>query len=99
MPLESAVAVPSEVVPLWKSSTVLLASAVPSKVGVLSLLRLSELELPLSLLVAKSGVLGALGAVVSTVTVKLEVAGLVAPVMSVAVAVKLCEPSGRAVPV
>ncbi len=58
-----AVALPSEVLPS-KTSTVLLASAVPPKVGVLSLVTSSLLEVPVSLLEARSTV-GAPGAVVS----------------------------------
>ena len=51
--------------PPEKSSTVLPASAVPVKVGVVSLVRLSELELPLSEVAIRSGVEGAAGAVSS----------------------------------
>ena len=53
--------------PSAKSSTELLASAVPVKVGVESLVRLSEEELPLSEAAARSGVEGAGGPVESTV--------------------------------
>ena len=63
-PLLSAVAVPSEELSA-KSSTELLASAVPVKVGVGLLVRLSEEELPLSEAAVRSGVEGAAGAVSS----------------------------------
>ncbi len=66
MPLPSAVVVPS-LTPSMKTSTVLLASAVPVSVGVVSLVMLSVLEEPVSLPAARSGVPGAAGAVVSIV--------------------------------
>ena len=56
--------VPNEVVP-ENSWTVLLASAVPVNVGVLSVVLLSVEELPLSVLVLRSGVAGAEGGVES----------------------------------
>ena len=56
-PLLSAVVVPKELLPA-KSSTVLLASAVPVKVGVVSPVMLSVLELPVSEEGARSGVDG-----------------------------------------
>ena len=56
--------------PSATSSTELWASAVPVKLGVVSAVRLSELELPLSELGVRSGVEGAAGAVVSTVIVR-----------------------------
>src|SRR3972149_5517578 len=49
-------------------ATVLPASAVPVKVGVLSLVMSSLLEAPVSLPASRSGVEGALGTPVSTVT-------------------------------
>ncbi len=54
--------------PSMNTSTVLLASAVPVKVGVVSLVRSSLLEEPVSLPAARSGVPGAEGAAVSMVT-------------------------------
>ena len=53
-PLLSAVVVPNELDPA-NSSTVLLASAVPVKVGVVSLVRLSLLDVPVSESDARSG--------------------------------------------
>ena len=64
-PLLSAVVDPKELLPA-KSSTVLLASAVPVKVGVVSLVLLSVFELPVSELESRSGVDGALGGTLST---------------------------------
>ena len=57
-PLVSALVVPKELLPT-NSSTVLLASAAPVKVGVVSLVLLSALELPVSEPLCKSGVDGA----------------------------------------
>ena len=68
-PLPSAVVVPKELDPA-NSSTVLPASAVPVKVGVVSPVILSVLELPVSEEGARSGVDGASGAVVSTLIVR-----------------------------
>ena len=85
-PLPSAVVVPIEE-PSEKSSTVLLASAVPVKVGVVSSVILSVLELPESEAAARSGVDGADGAAVSMVIVKELEALEVLPAASVAVAV------------
>ena len=66
LPEPSAVAVPNNVVPLVSYNlTVLLASAVPVKTGVLLLVMLSVLDVPVSEATVKSGVLGALGGVVS----------------------------------
>src|SRR6185436_9033482 len=81
-----AVAEPTSVTPS-NSLTVLPASAVPVKVGVVALVLLSTLEEPLSLPAAKSGVEGAFGAVVSIVTASAAEAGLTFPAASVAVAV------------
>ena len=58
MPEPSAVVVPRKL-PSAKSSTVLPASALPLKVGVVSLVRLSESELPVSEAALRSGVDGA----------------------------------------
>ena len=63
-PLPSAVVVPKEVMP-EKSSTVLSASAVPVRVGVVSVVILSVLELPVSEAASRSGVDGADGAIQS----------------------------------
>ena len=59
LPTESAVVLPSEL-SAAKSSIVVPAFAVPVKVGVLSLVRLSVSELPVSEAGLKSGVEGAL---------------------------------------
>ena len=89
MPLPSAVAVPKEVVPPRKTSTVLPASAVPVNVGVVLLVMLSVVELPLSVAAVKSGVDVALGAAVSMVMLKAPEAEPVFPAASVALAVML----------
>src|SRR5205814_2229002 len=91
LPLPSAVAVPRRVLPV-KSLTVLSASAVPLKVGVVLLVRLSVLELPVSLAAVRSGVVGALGAPVSMVPPRALEALLLFPATSAAVAVMLCRP-------
>src|SRR3954454_20205765 len=70
LPLPSAVPLPTWVAPSY-SVTVLPASAVPVKVGVATLVRLSVLDAPESEAAARSGVDGALGAVVSMVSTKL----------------------------
>ena len=57
--------VPNELPPA-NSSTVLLASAVPVKVGVVSLVKLSLFDVPESELASRSGVDGALGGTLST---------------------------------
>ena len=65
-PEPSAVAVPSNVVPLVSYSlTVLFASAVPVNVGVVLLVMLSVAEMPVSVPFVMSGVLGAFGGVMS----------------------------------
>ncbi len=88
LPEPSAVAVPNNVVPLVSYNfTVLLASAVPVKTGVLLLVMLSPLDVPLSLALVISGALGAVGAVVSTVTDNAVDAVDVLPAASVALAV------------
>ena len=66
LPLLSAVVEPNELDPV-NNSTVLPASAVPVKVGVVSLVLLSVLEMPVSDEEARSGVEGGDGAVASTV--------------------------------
>ncbi len=73
--------------PSMKTSTVLFAAAVPVKVGVVSLVLSSVLEEPVSLPAARSGVPGAAGAAVSTVTDSPPLATEVLPPASVAVAV------------
>ncbi|MNV79381.1 hypothetical protein D3C71_1729310 [compost metagenome] len=63
-----AIPVPSKLVPsVSYSLTVEPASAVPVKVGVALLVRLSELELPVSVPAVRSGLVGALGAMWSKV--------------------------------
>ena len=89
MPLPSAVAVPIEVVPPRKTSTVLLASAVPVNAGVVLLVTLSVLEEPLSVAAVRSGAEGAPGAVVSMVILNALEVTLVLPAASVALAVML----------
>lgn len=69
--------------------TVLLVSAVPEMVGVLSLV-----VLPL----AGTVTTGAGGGVVSTVKVLVFEVGLVFPALSVAVALTVCYPSASGVP-
>ena len=85
-PLLSAVVAPKELLPA-KSSTVLLASAVPVKVGVVSLVKLSLFDVPVSEVAAKSGVDGAAGAEASMLIVKAEDAFEAFPAASVALAV------------
>src|ERR1035437_6220211 len=80
-----ATAVPVDVDPA-KSSTVLPASAVPVKVGVVSAVMLSVLEVPESLEAARSGADGAAGTAVSIVTASAVEWSLVPPAV-VAVAV------------
>src|SRR3954453_4029493 len=86
LPLPWAVPLPTLVAPS-NSVTVLLASAVPVKVGVATLVRLSVLDEPESEAVARSGAEGAVGAVVSIVTDRPVEAVLVLPAASVALAV------------
>ena len=83
---------PSSVAPSY-TFTVLLASAVPVRVSVLSLVMPSP-TVPLS--VENAAIAGALGAAASTVTPKAAEAALVLPAASVAVAVRLCVPFARA---
>ena len=97
LPEPSAVPDPISVVPsVSYSLTVALASAVPLKVGVVSLVMLSVLELPLSVPAVMSGALGAPGAVASMVTARPEDATLVLPAKSVALAVMVWAPADRA---
>ena len=65
----------------------LLASAVPVKVGVVSLVRLSLLDVPVSESTARSGTDGAAGADTSMLIVKAEDALETFPTASVAFAV------------
>ena len=88
-PLPSTVTEPTLPSTELVNVTVLLASAVPVKVGVLSLVLLSVLELPVSDAALKSGVLGVLGPLVSTLIAKALEADEVLPATSVAVAVIL----------
>src|SRR5437879_5134243 len=96
LPPPVATPVPTAVPPL-KIVTVLFASAVPLKVGVVALVMLSVLLLPVSEAAIRSGVDGALGAVVSIVTDRAPDATLTFPAMSVtfSVAVMLCTPCVR----
>ena len=88
LPLPSAVAVPSTVVPsVSYIVTDALASEVPVNVGVVSLVMSSELETPVSVPEVMSGALGATGAVVSTVMLRPLEATLVLLDASVALAV------------
>src|SRR5207248_826026 len=81
--------------PSLKIVTVLFASAVPLKVGVVAFVILSVLLLPVSDAAIRSGVDGAPGAGVSIVTDRAADPALTFPATSVAVAVMLCVPSVR----
>jgi len=82
------VTVPREVASA-KSSTVLLASAVPVKDGVASLVRLSVSELPESDAAIRSGAVGAAGAVSSrSLMARATACSLLFPAASVATTVK-----------
>ena len=83
-------------VPPSKIVTVLPASAVPVKVGVVTLVSLSVLEVPESLAAARSGADGAAGAVVSIVMLSAPDAAETLPAASVAVAVMLWVPCDSA---
>ena len=97
LPLPSAVVVPSTVLPS-SNTTVLLASVVPEKVGVVTLVMLSVLELPLSVAAVMSGAEGDAGAEVSIVMLRAaELAAL--PAVSLCSAVMECVPSLRALAV
>ncbi len=80
--------VPSDVEP-EKSSTVLLTSADPVNVGVVSDVMLSVDELPVSVPALKFGVAGAEGAALSILTDSAEDADAILPAVSVAFAVML----------
>ena len=89
VPLLLVVVVPRELLPSAKSSTVLPASAVPVKVGVEVLVRLSELELPLSEVAIRSGVEGAAGPTSSRSLIERFIdCSAVLPASSVAMTVK-----------
>src|SRR5205823_963670 len=75
-----------------KSATVLLASAVPVKTGVVLLVTLSLLELPVSLAAVMAGLVGGLGAVVSIVMLRAAEVVLVLRAASVALTVMLWVP-------
>ena len=74
----------------------LLASALPVSVGVVSLVVLSVSELPESDAALRSGADGVAGALLSTVMLNADDADDTLPALSVAVAVMLCEPSANA---
>jgi len=98
LPEPSAVVAPSTVLPsVSYKVTVALASEVPLKIGVVVLVRSSLLLVPLSSALLKSGVPGALGAVVSIVISKLLEALLTLPAVSVTLAVSVCAPSLKVV--
>src|SRR2546429_689260 len=90
LPEPSAVAVPICVAPS-RSRTVLPASAVPVKVGDVTLVMLSVGELPLSDPAVRSGALGAVGGVLSSAKVMLALAVL--PAVSVSVTTTVWLPS------
>ena len=94
-PAPSAVVVPRLVEPPRNNSTVLFASAVPVKVGVLTLVILSVLDDPVSLAAVRSGVEGAAGAVLSMVMLNAPEATETFPAASVALALMLCVPDER----
>src|SRR5947208_7112050 len=95
--MPSAVAVPEPTAtPSLKIATVLFASAVPLKVGVVTLVILSVGELPVSEAAIRSGADGGLGAVASIVTDRAADARLTFPATSVAAAVMLRAPSASA---
>ena len=83
---------PSSVAPSY-TFTVLLASAVPVSVSVLSAVMPSP-TVPVSF--ENEAIAGALGSAVSIVTLSAADAALVLPAVSVAVAVRLCVPFASA---
>ena len=87
MPLPFAVAVPITPGPTRVTVTVLLASAVPFRSNVVSLVTWSLLEVPVSVVIPVK--LGRPGADVSIVTLRAPDAPLVLPATSVALAVML----------
>ena len=92
-PLPSAVADPTLPSTSLVRETVTLASDVPETVGVVSFVRSSVVESPVSDPAAKSGADGSAGAVVSTVTLSDAEEELTLPTSSVDVAVRLWSPS------
>ena len=95
LPKPSAVVVPSTVVPSVSYNLMVApASApLPVMVGVVALVRLSELLLPVSEPDARSAAFGAAGAKVSMVTVRAADAALVLPAASVALVVNVWLPA------
>jgi hypothetical protein len=93
LPLEFAVVLPICVEPS-NSRTVLPAAAVPVKVGVVSLVRLSVVDDPESDAAIKSGVDGAATGALMVIERAAD-AGLVLPAVSVAVTVMMCVPCAR----
>ena len=90
LPLPSATVVPTTVVPsVSYNLSVAPTSAVPLKVGVVTLVMRSLLELPLSEAALRAGVEGAIGAVVSMTTVEVLEAALTLPAESVALTLRL----------
>jgi hypothetical protein len=90
LPEPSAVVVPSTVVPsVSYKVTAEPASAVPVSVGVVSLVRLSVEEVPLSDAALKSGAEGVVGAIASIVTDKALDTEELLPAPSVALAVRV----------
>ena len=90
----AATPVPTTVVPSYRV-TVLLASAVPVKTGVVMLVMLSVLDLPVSDAAVISGADGATGAIVSIVTDRADDTTLTLPATSVAVAEMLWTPFAK----
>lgn len=97
-PAALAVPEPTAVVPSNKVTREL-AAAVPLNCGVVTSVILSVLEAPLSDAAARSGALGAAGAVVSIVTERTALAGPVLPATSVAFAVIAWMPCASALDV
>ena len=93
-PAAEATPVPITVVPSNRV-TVLPASAVPVKVGVVTLVMLSVLDTPVSDAVIRSRACGRAGAVVSMVIDRAAEAALTLPATSVALAVMLWMPFAR----
>ena len=83
-----ATAVPTTVAPS-KSVTVVPLSAVPVKVGAVTLVMLSVFDMPLSLAAVRSGTDGAAGAVESIVTLNAAEGALTLPTASMACAIRL----------
>jgi hypothetical protein len=90
LPAPSVKAAPNIVVPSVSNTlTIKSDSAVPVRVGVESIVMLSELEVPLSEMTERSGVLGGLGGVLSNKIERPAEAVLVLPVASVALLVSV----------